>query len=191
MDSKKQRFLQTLRRLCDSGALVDAVSLCREYLQAEPEDIEAWYRLGVIKGVLNDGSGAIECFSRVLTLSPANVDARYQLGKSFKLAGDYAAAREQFEALLGQVDSPCRLQFELGEINRILGRFAEAEACFRAATTLCPTLTEAFQSLASIKRFSSADDPDIQAMEKVWQTSGLSNAQTIRLNFALAKAYDE
>jgi len=67
----------------------------------------------------------------------------------------------------------------------------EAMQMFRKAITLGDDAARSTQMIASLKKFSYSDDPDLKAIESALNNERLDDAPRIGLCFALAKAYDD
>lgn len=83
-----------------------------------------------------------------------------------------------------------RYGLRIGHALRALGRDEEAVATYRAITRQYPGEGTSWWSLANLKtvRF---DDSDIAAMEAGLAAPGMAVQNSIRLNFALGKAYED
>ncbi len=68
---------------------------------------------------------------------------------------------------------------------------AGAEKCYRRALGHDEEFTEAWKNLADLRRFESADDPDLEAMARLWRRLPGEDDRRIHLGFALGKALDE
>ncbi len=187
----KSLLLKRVKDACDTGALIEAVDLCDAYLRHNGQDIDVWYRMGVIKGVQEDFSGAVRCFKEVVVQSPRDVNAHVQLAKGYRLMGDYQASLRHLEQLADLVEDPSGIYCEMASALKILGRFTQAESVLRKAIRLKPDCTDAYRSLTAIKHFDSLNDSDLAAMEGLSRQPGLSVEQLIYLHFALAKAYED
>lgn len=78
----------------DVGDWTEARARFEAQSVARPDDVSAWYRLGVARALTNDAAGAADAFRRVKALAPAfpQIDARIA-------AADARASHDAAEAL--------------------------------------------------------------------------------------------
>ncbi len=79
----------------------------------------------------------------------------------------------------------------LGLNHAAMGDRLQAENHYRAAISLDPDHIEAYWNLVNMKKFTSSDDPDVKALEALWQRLHEDEDARCRLAFALGKVYDD
>ena len=103
--------------------------------------------------------------------------------------GDYDAAIAAYEAILARHPEEARLWVSYGHVLKTVGRRDDSIAAYRRATTIAPTLGDAWWSLANLKTVS-LDADDMAAM-----TAALARAERgedrYHLHFAMGKALED
>ena len=72
---------------------------CRRWTQAEPDDADAWYSLGVAYGSLGHDHENIEAYREALRLKYDYAAAWYNLGSAYALSGNRSEALEAVKEL--------------------------------------------------------------------------------------------
>jgi len=72
MDDKNK-----IRYLVQNNHMSEAKTLCIDICTNNPDDPEAWFLHGMLNGILNDFSGAEDCYSNVIRLMPDMAAAYY------------------------------------------------------------------------------------------------------------------
>lgn len=90
--STPQNKLLEARRLADSGALEEAVSLCRIYLSQVPSDPQAYLLLGQVYQAKGDEHSAEQYFQKVIYLDPNSEEALMHLALLKESRGDLSGA---------------------------------------------------------------------------------------------------
>jgi chemotaxis protein methyltransferase WspC len=88
-----QSTLNQARALADTGALLEATTLARAYLKANPASADAYYLLGVIADAQGEQADARAHYKRALYLAPDHGEALTHLAAVLGLEGDQAGAR--------------------------------------------------------------------------------------------------
>ncbi|MGC6486410.1 MAG: tetratricopeptide repeat protein [Planctomycetota bacterium] len=65
-----------------------------------PDYAEAWNNLGIVRGELGDGPGAVSALERALALVPHYADAHYNLAEALSTVGELDRARQHWRAYL-------------------------------------------------------------------------------------------
>lgn len=146
---------------CAAGELLEALTLLRELLHAEPEQIEANYLAGTLCHALGQGDPAMAYLRQATALAPNLADAQQHLGVVLVEAGRFDEAIQCFERALQLRPGAAELvaniriteaarQEQRGNQLLELGQLTEAEACFRRAADLHPGFAEAHNGLAAV-----------------------------------------
>ena len=94
--------LIVIRRMADRGSLLEALDLCRKYLQGSGPDKEGYYLMGLIDQALDRPDEAEEMFMKVLYLDPYHYDALLHMALLSEKKADDARAlvfRERIKRL--------------------------------------------------------------------------------------------
>jgi Flp pilus assembly protein TadD len=76
------------------------VSLLRDILQKDPQNLQAWIKLGNITMDAGRFSEAVEAYGKALEMDPVNVNVRVDRGTCYRRMGRSDLAREHFEEAL-------------------------------------------------------------------------------------------
>ena len=89
--------LQQARQLLGAGKLAEARSIYQQLVTAVPQAAEAWHELGITHLQAGDGSAAVDCLRRAVTLDAASGTYHANLGAAYRLLKEPQRARECFE----------------------------------------------------------------------------------------------
>lgn len=116
---------------------------------------------------------------------------QYHLGLLFQNHRRYSDAKQMYRAAL-RTRSFVEAELNLAAVHQILRERTDAIDAYRRALSINPRETGAWRNLTAMKRFTSRQDPDLRAMERlVTDAPALSTAHRSWLHFALAKAFDD
>lgn len=76
---------------------MQGIMMLREIIDADPENEEALYNLGLLSRQSGQMDKAVERFEKILLINPNNVQARFLLGVTFMDMGKNKEAKKQFE----------------------------------------------------------------------------------------------
>jgi Tfp pilus assembly protein PilF len=79
------------------GRAEEAERCYRKAVEADPEALQAWYRMGCLQSKDRPAEGA-ESFRRAIALKPDHTEAYFNLGQCLLWLGDRAGAAEAFRA---------------------------------------------------------------------------------------------
>lgn len=152
--AKKNALTQSRKRKGDeaaiAGRLDEAGKLFESVCRADPLDVEAWVKLGMIHKRRGDYRAAETCGRRAVTLQPGLGFAHYGLGNALQCQGrlDEAIAsyRRAVQLQPGFPDG----HYLLGNALHEAGAVAEAVECYRRALALQPNFPEALADLGSV-----------------------------------------
>jgi Flp pilus assembly protein TadD len=80
--------------------LPEAKLMFEKAIEQDPEFLDAYGNLGILRDMEGDHQGAVECFEKVLTRYPHDIEANSHLGIAYYQLGDLSKAREQFIKVL-------------------------------------------------------------------------------------------
>ncbi len=98
---------------------------------AEPDNVRAWYQLGLIDNVVGQPERGVEAFRRAVELDPLDADSHYFLGTMLVGLERYDEAIESFEEAIRLDPFHVSAEYGLGSAYRFLG---EAEAALEHVT---------------------------------------------------------
>ena len=193
VEFNKQDLLQTLKPLFEAARYEEAKNQLEGYISQtrDTTDTDILQHLGVAKQALHDYPGAAECFLNVLDAVPQHIYALYNLGTVYAAQGKYEKALDRFHQLEQLTPKSATLFYQIGVVSRILGRLDDAETALRHALQLNPDYAAAYFTLSAMKHYEDKDDADIKAMERILVQGGLAEDVHTKLNFSLAKVYED
>ena len=136
------------------------------------------------------GGDALAAYREAIRLQPRLLAAHVGCGRVLQLEGKSEAAVEAFRAAVALAPEEAELRAVLGIALTTCGRSAEAMAAFDAALARDPDCVTAHVNASGLRTFA-ADSPDIARMERLIEDPGRSEADRLRLRFALAKAWTD
>lgn len=174
-----------------SGQIERAAGAYEAAIRLQPKLVVAHCNLGQAYLTLRRNESAVECFRAALQHSPGYAEAMLGLGAALTEAWRVQEAIPWLrEHLKHRADSiPGHLR--LGKALEIAGDLTSAQASFRQALALAPQSAAVWHGLASVKKFSTDDRTDIDAMEALLKGAPLPEEGQCLLHFALGKAYDD
>jgi tetratricopeptide (TPR) repeat protein len=140
-------ILQAALRQQQAGDRVQAERLCRQVLQAEPGNAEAWQLLGTVLYDSGKLPEAIDAFRRALSLCPTDASSHYRLALALASLGQRAPAIAHFRQALHLQPDHGEALAHLGVALAEEGQRQEAIACFQQALRLHPTAAPTLHNL--------------------------------------------
>jgi predicted O-linked N-acetylglucosamine transferase (SPINDLY family) len=147
MDDSVDELLHRAARCCETDDIAGARNLYEQILQAEPEHVEALYRLGLLdcrQGRLDAG---VERIGRAVALSPNHSDALYNLGVACTEKGDRQGAIVAYRRATAASPGFALAWYNLGLALTGQRSCTEAIEAFRNAIALKPDYPEAHCNL--------------------------------------------
>ena len=166
----------------------DAVRLLESACVARPHDPNLLVRLGFSLEALQRWDEALEMYERAAVAGSQFPEVYNNLGNVLQIQGRIDAAIEAYRQALALRPDYGDARVHLGHVLKMAGDPAGAEQAYRRGLALAPERLEIYRSLAYVKRYRRADDPDIVAMRGHLSRPGLSSVEAMHLHFALGKA---
>lgn len=120
-----------------------ASELLQASIEANPDNKDARYALGVVSLELNDLEKAAECFENVLKTSPKDFNALMKLAKTSQLQNNNDKAEELYSKALQENPNSVECQVNLGLIQMSKNNLSEALSFFEKAKEISPDNVEA------------------------------------------------
>lgn len=168
-----------------------AASLFQKAVQIKPDYLEAIDNLGRAHRELRNYGEAINCFKKILKKLPKNAMVNNQLGLTYLENHNEVKSVSFFNKSVKLNPKIASYHFDLGNAQFVTGQLAEAEISFRNCLNISPDDVQAYSSIASIKKFTSLNDPDIIKMQRLGGEAEISINNKIDVFFALGKAFDD
>lgn len=144
--------LTLARQQHQAGNLAGAEHIYRQILQADNNQVEAWYLLATALQTQGKFAEGESCARQAVRLRPDIAEIHNCLGTIQALAGKAAEAEASFRAVVGIKPDYSSAYSNLGNVLRDLGRLDEAVACCREALRLKPDYAEAYNNLGNALR---------------------------------------
>ena len=175
ISSLKAQGLDLIR----SNRLEEAKTLYARICDSNAEDVDAWYMLSCIYGMMGNIDEAGNCCRRVLSLQPNHGDAHLNLGNVLLHYGKHDEAISHYKTALQFNPKNAGALCCLGTSLAAVGNHDEAVANFEAAIRLNPNIVEAYYNLGNS-----------QIAQNKYEAAVESYRQAIRLNPRYALAYN-
>ena len=137
--------------LMNGQRLEEARSLYSRICEDDPNDVECWYSLSNINGMLGRLDDAGECCRRILAISPGHCEAHINLGNALLCKGQPAAAEEEYLAAIEINPAHAVANYSLGNLLQTQGKYEEATSSYLAAVQANPKMAIAFFSLGNLQ----------------------------------------
>ena len=144
-----------------------------------------------LKEGINDHFGVIDLANELLKRNAKDAGLWNSLGGAFYHLDLIEKAKSSYEKALLLDPGNYAFLNNLGMVFSSLGDKLNAEKHYRDALAINPKHAETHKNLVGMKRYESIDDPDVKALEDIWNRGGLDEPSTINLSFALGKVYDD
>lgn len=169
-----------------------ALAAGQEALRLKAQNPDALAYVGSIYVDQGKLDQAFDSLRRSLALNPNKAETYNMLGRAFFESHQSERAVECYhKAIALKADFPDPYN-NLGTCLKELGRFDEALDAFNRSLAIQPDLIGAYVNLVDAKKFVSAEDPHLVAMEGfAAKIDTLPEERQQHLHFGLAKAYDD
>ncbi|AFY70653.1 glycosyl transferase family 9 [Thalassoporum mexicanum PCC 7367] len=129
-----------------------AIALYRQFLNQQPEHIEANYLLGVALGQIGEQEQAIEQYQRVLNQNPNHAQALNHLGVIHKQQGQLAQAIDYYERAIAIQPDYVEALYHLGLALTAQGKWTAAIEQHQRAIALNHSFVQAYVCVGVLKR---------------------------------------
>lgn len=191
--------LDTIQAAIDAGNYTQAQADLQAVLEAEPENAEAHFKLGLVHFNMGQYDQARSHFEESMTLDPDRAGAvHHNLGVLAYQLGDMETAVQEFQAALEEDPDDSDTHYQLGATYLVqafpMGSpqpdealLAEAEVEFQRALELAPSKPEALVGLANVQMLRGDMATAIGLLEDAIE----QNPDMREALFALGRAYLE
>jgi protein O-GlcNAc transferase len=132
------------------GQLALSEQTCRSILSMDPNQIDAWNLLGVIKSQLGSYDQGVACLQRALQLNPNSEQVLGNLGNALACQGRNAEAELTYLKALELNPQMPQIRSNLGDIFLNQGKVGEAIASYQIALQYNPNLAETLCNLGYV-----------------------------------------
>jgi tetratricopeptide (TPR) repeat protein len=176
--------------LRDFEQLDEAATLLTRSLSADANNVKTLVYVVLVRAEQKALSEAETAAQRALALAPDDAEVINAMGLVRYEQQRPQEALALFRQALALKPDLAETHNNIGTILKEEGELAEARERLNRAIELDPHQISYYFNLADAKKFT-ADDAHLIAMERLVRDESLPHTARVRLNFALAKAYDD
>jgi tetratricopeptide (TPR) repeat protein len=177
--------------LLEQGKVDEAAFVLEEAVRIDPRCADAWCNLARARWSDSEFDAAEQHVRRALELAPDQAKFHYVHGLVLRDAHRPDEAEAAFGKSIQLDPYQAMTHYDLGALFVRVGRFTEAEAELRRAVDLQPQLMAAYEVLSGVRRFDSADLPEIERLERFAGQLDPQVPGRAHMEFALAKMLDD
>lgn len=187
----EDRRAQVLKaRVLIQQRIFDRADAMLETLRRDDQDEDVLRADLALHEAVRDHFGVIEVAGKLARVAPDDGAVWNSMGSAYFQLDSVDRARVYYEKAIELDPEESEFHTNLGLVYSSQGDRDSADRCYRRALSLNPGNGEAYRYLATMKRYESLSDPDIQAVERLWR-SETDDLNRIQLAFALGKMYDD
>ncbi len=171
---------------------VTAAEAFQQAIDLRPDEVDAWFRLGLARSATDEGDAAIAAYRRVAEMDPRHTKALNNLGNVLFRRDHYEEALIWYERALEIEPGYMYARYHQGWVLRHYNRNEEAEAAFRHCFGLTPQSSREQSTrldclfFAGTLRFRAEDyEAAAEAMEQMLAATG----SHIEARYYLGMAY--
>jgi tetratricopeptide (TPR) repeat protein len=168
-----------------------AAALLSQAVDIDPDNVQSLTYLALVRLDQKQVTAAEDLAGRALSLAPDDARAINALGLARFEQQDSAAALDLFQRAIGLAPELADAHNNLGNVRKEEGRLDEARQAYEKAIELDPGETAYDLNLSDAKTYAPGDGHLEVMRARMDAASGLSQTGRMRLNFALAKAYED
>lgn len=116
-----------------AGWFVEAQTEYLRAIELDPDNSEAWRRLGDANEANNQMEAALAAFKRAVALAPRDLWSRQSLGAFYFDRANYAEAVQEFQRMVDLAPKDANARYVLGVADEHLGRLSDAEKELQAS----------------------------------------------------------
>ncbi len=153
-----------------ASRLKQAESICRQILQADPDNAHANNLLGIIALQAGRNEIAVQLISRAIKTNPHEAFFYNSLGNVLKEQGKLDKARKAFNKAIHLNPDYAEAHSNLGGVLKAVGKQQEAIASYRTALSINPQYVEAHSNLVyGLLSLPSSTQKEIYQEAKKWE----------------------
>ena len=166
---------------------------CKNFEQAiifRQNFVEAYNNLGIINFELGQIKKSEQYYKKALFLHPNYVEAYNNIGNLYKSDNRLKEAEISYNIAINLKPNNAVAFCNLGLLKKDLGFFKEAKKNYEYAVSIRPNYCEAHRQLSLIKKFH-FKDRQFYKMKRLHSNQNITQNQKCKINFSLAKAYED
>lgn len=142
------RFERQAEEKSDSDYFERAYAAYKNAIEAEPNMVSAYVRLGYLAYALKRSDEGIEYLARAMSVHPDNVELKQYLGLNYFQAGKLDKAEALLEEVIAKRQDLPEAYFVLGKIQLDRGASAASQMNFERYAALSPNDAQAYRALS-------------------------------------------
>jgi predicted O-linked N-acetylglucosamine transferase (SPINDLY family) len=158
--------LDQIRQDLNAGRVFEAAAACRQILQTDSNQAEAWHYLGIALYKDRKFDESVDAINRAIQISPQRSDFQCNLGVIYAEAGRFADAVAPLQSALRVAPDSPQAWNNLAVALEGVGRFDEAAAAANRAIGLIPNFPDAYSNLGNALLKSGRFDEAVAAHRK-------------------------
>jgi tetratricopeptide (TPR) repeat protein len=158
--------IDELLKSYESGDLINTKKLSLRFLEAQPENVDAWSILGAAYKGLGQHQGAVEAFERVVQLDKQNANGFNNLGVAYHGRGLFQDAIDALQLATTLKEDYAEAYFNLGNVFFDQGEWLSAITSYQTAICIKPGYVKALNNLGSAFQKYKKFDEAVDAFEK-------------------------
>jgi tetratricopeptide (TPR) repeat protein len=163
--SAEQSYALALQHYFESH-LPQAERICRQILQAEPDQPHALHLLGVIAHQMGDFDAAFELIKKALINKPDYSDAHNNLGNVLKDLNKFDDALTSFHQALKIIPNSAEVHNNIGIVLNKLNRLDESVSSYKTALSKKPDYAEAHNNLGHVLKRQNMLEEALESYQK-------------------------
>ena len=168
----------------------DTITLAKGMYKLDPRNEKVSANIALCYQNLKIYDQAQAFYEKAISLKPDFVDAYYNMGTVFQDQGKLEQAIEAYKKSISLKPSFVEAYNNLGVVLKDQGKLEEAIEVYKKALLLKPDFFELHLNLSKIKKYK-LDDEHLVQVKELYKCDNLSTADSCRLNFTLAKMYED
>lgn len=141
--------IDAARRCFDDDNFARAEAICREILDIDAENTEAWNLLGIACCRAGRHEPGLAALRRALLLDGSRADIHMNLGNALRETGDVEHAEQCFRDAIALAPAYAQAHYNLGAALEEQGRTGQAQQSYLHALQIDPDLAEAHLNLGA------------------------------------------
>jgi tetratricopeptide (TPR) repeat protein len=170
-----------------SGNFTQAASLCRKFIEQDPEDAEAYIVLGIAYASLGQRSDAIAAFHGAVRLRPSHVAAHANLGIVYLENNEMERAAAALEKAIALGDHSWSTKYNLAQGYTATGKLRQAESLLSEVAASLPEAGEVRLDLAAVRLDLGEKDAALSELQRLESRAGDDPAVREKIGTLLLK----
>lgn len=173
------------------GQLVLAEKELQQAVRVKPGLASAWADLAMVQSLAAKADEAVKSGRKAVSIDPKFATGHSRLATALDWAGQLDQALVAHQKAIALDPDAAELRIELARSLSFHGRIDEAIATYRELLARWPRHIGAYTAMASLKKFTDENDPDLQAMRHQLERPDITDDARVSLKFALGKAEED